>query len=321
LDPPPGCDDASDATGAWLAVARLNRAPASAPHGARGSTYPMSRYWLGCSGWSYEDWLGPFYPPGTPAAEYLPRYAKVFRTVEVDSSFYRPPTEFLVRRWASVTPEEFRFALKIPKDVTHPEPGVDGSATLARFLTSLAPLRSARKLGPVVLQFPASFRVRESGRLADAVNSVPRDFSLAVELRHDSWWTPETRSLLESRNAALVWTVVPGTHVPAWVTSDFLYARFIGDRALTKFDRIQRDRRADLEAMRELFDREGRSATTVFAYSNNHFMGFGPETTAIFAEILGETRPDLELASRTEGQSRLEDHLPVDPDPTDGRTG
>lgn len=272
----------------------------------------MSRYWLGCSGWSYDDWVGPFYPPGTPAAEYLPRYARVFRTVEVDSSFYRPPTPFLVRRWSSVTPEGFRFALKVPRDVTHPTEGIDGSEVLERFLLALGPLRAAGKLGPIVLQFAASFRAAEAARLSELLGAIPREFSLAVELRHGSWWTEATRRLLADRAAALVWSVVPATRPPPWVTGEFLYARFIGDRALTKFDRIQRDRRKELEAMRDLFDREGRSATSVFAFSNNHFMGFGPGTTAEFAEILGEPRPDLAAASRDPGQRRLEDPWPGD---------
>ncbi len=267
----------------------------------------MSRYWLGCSGWAYDDWVGPFYPGGTPPGEFLARYARVFRTVEVDSSFYRAPTPFLVRRWSSVTPAEFRFALKVPRDVTHPAEGTDGRAVLVRFLESLAPMRESGKLGAVVLQFPASFRGRESARLGTLLDSVPREFPLAVELRHDSWWSDETRRLLEGRGAALVWSVLPGTHVPPWVTGDFLYARFIGDRALTRFDRVQRNGRADLERMRELFDREGRASHTVFAFSNNHFMGFGPGTVVELAEVLGEPSPDLGGAARLAGQRRLGD--------------
>jgi uncharacterized protein YecE (DUF72 family) len=274
----------------------------------------VGRYWLGCSGWAYDDWVGPFYPSGTPPAEFLSRYARVFRTVEVDSSFYRAPSPFLVRRWASVTPPQFRFALKVPQDVTRPSTGTDGLAVLASFVASLGPMRDSGKLGAIVLQFPASFRERESARLAALLEAVPREVPLAVELRHDSWWTSPTRSLLEARGAALVWSVLPGTHPPPWVTADFLYARFIGDRALTTFGSIQRDRRSEIEAMRELFDREGRSATTVFAYSNNHFMGFGPGTVDIVAEVLGEPRPDLGGAARLPGQSRLEDVVPPAPD-------
>ena len=287
-------------------LARPDR-PAESLSNPDASSVAVGRYWLGCSGWSYEDWVGPFYPPGTPAADFLPRYARVFRTVEVDSSFYRPPSPFLVRRWASVTPEGFRFALKVPRDVTHPTEGIDAREVLERFLLGLEPLRRANKLGPIVLQFAASFRASEAARLADLLGAIPHELALAVELRHGSWWTEETRRRLADRGAALVWSVVPTTRPPPWVTGDFLYARFIGDRALSKFDRIQRDRRKDLEAMRDLFDREGRAATSVFAFSNNHFMGFGPGTTAELAEILGEDRPDLGAAARDPGQRRLDE--------------
>jgi len=275
----------------------------------------VGRYWLGCSGWAYDDWVGPFYPSGTPPGDFLERYAQVFRTVEVDSSFYRPPGPYLVRRWTDRTPFGFRFALKIPRDITHEEGGAT-SPMLGPFLASLAPLRASGKLGPLVLQFPASFRAASSARLSAILDAVPREFSLAVELRHNSWWTPATRALLENRGAALVWSVVPGTRPPPWVTGDFLYARLIGDRALTKFDRIQRDHRADMVSLRERFDDEGRSSIAVFAYSNNHFMGFGPGTTVILAEVLGEPRPDLSAAGRAPGQARL-DAMPDLSEPPD----
>ncbi len=274
----------------------------------------MSRYWLGCAGWAYGDWVGPFYPPGTPPGEYLERYARVFRTVEVDSSFYRVPSRAQVQRWAEVTPEGFRFSLKVPKDATHPSGSADPLDSLTQFFDRVEPLRRTGKLGPLVFQFPASFRAREAARLDTMLAAVPDGSSIAVELRHGSWWTSETRSLLTSRHAALVWSVIPNLEPPAWVTADFLYARFVGDRALTRFDGIQRDGRRDLEAMRARFDQDGRLATTVFAYSNNHFMGFGPATTALLAEILGEPRPELAAAQRSRGQTRLGDYGPSAPD-------
>jgi len=268
----------------------------------------VGRYWVGCSGWAYDDWVGPFYPPGTPPGDFLTRYARVFRVVEVDSSFYRPPGPFLIRRWAERTPEGFRFALKMPRDVTHESQPPTVDKVLAPFLSSLEPLRAVGKLGPVVLQFPGSFRAGSAGvaRLEFLLNAIPRDYMLAVELRHRSWWTEATRSLLDARRAALVWSVVPETRPPPWVTSDFLYARFIGDRTLTKFDRIQRDGTPEIVAMKRLFEDEGRPLETVFAFANNHFMGFGPGTAAIIAETLGEPRPDLSAAGRVAGQSRLD---------------
>jgi len=267
----------------------------------------VGRYWIGCSGWAYDDWVGPFYPPGTPPGDFLSCYARVFRTVEVDSSFYRAPGPVLVRRWAERTPDGFRFALKVPRDVTHEATPSAAPGVLEQFLSSLEPLRLRGKLGPVVLQFPPSFRASSgTARLEHLLEAVPRDYALAVELRHRSWWTDVTRSLLAGRGAALVWSVVPETRPPPWVTADFLYARFIGDRALTKFDRIQRDRRPDIVAMKTLFEHEGRPVDSVFAFANNHFMGFGPGTAALVAEVLGEPRPDLGAAGRAAGQSRLE---------------
>ena len=266
----------------------------------------MGRYWVGCSGWAYDDWVGPFYPAGTPPGDFLRCYARVFRTVEVDSSFYRAPTPFLVRRWAERTPDGFRFALKVPRDVTHETARPAVHEVLDPFLSNLEPLRSRGKLGPVVLQFPPSFRAGTGrARLELLLEAVPREYSLAVELRHSSWWTEDTRLLLEHRGAALVWSVVPETRPPPWVTGDFLYARFIGDRALTRFDRIQRDARPEIVTMKRLFENEGRPVDSVFAFANNHFMGFGPGTAAVIAEVLGEPLPDLSAVGRPPGQSRL----------------
>ena len=266
----------------------------------------MGRYWVGCSGWAYDDWVGPFYPPGTPPGEFLARYARVFRVVEVDSSFYRPPGLFLVRRWAERTPEGFRFTLKVPREVTHASDPAGPSTVLESFLASLEPLRSRGKLGAVVLQFPASFRAGPGrARLERLLAEVPPEVPLAVELRHLSWWTPATRALLEGRRAALVWSVVPDARPPPWVTGDFLYVRFIGDRALTRFDRLQRDGRPAIDSMKTLLETEGRPLDTVFAFANNHFMGFGPATAALIAQALGEPVPDLGAAGRAPGQMRL----------------
>lgn len=273
----------------------------------------MDRYWLGCSGWAYDDWVGPFYPPGTPPGDFLELYARVFRTVEVDSSFYRAPTAFLARRWAERTPTNFRFALKVPRDVTHEKDEARGAKVLETFLANLAPLRSAGKLGPILLQFPASFRAPAGlDKLERLLSQIPVECSLAVELRHGSWWVPSTRERLEERNAALAWSVVPGTEPPAWITADFAYARLVGDRALSRFDRIQRDGRPDMERMRARFADEARSVGAIYGYSNNHFMGFGPATVAVLAQTLGTEVPDLTAVGRIPGQRTLGG--PGDPD-------
>ncbi|MCI4355241.1 MAG: hypothetical protein L3K06_07750, partial [Thermoplasmata archaeon] len=94
-------------------------------------------------------------------------------------------------------------------------------------------------------------------------------------------------------------------HPPYRVTSDFLYARFVGDRALTEFNRIQRDGRPAMLEMKHHFEEEGLSARDVFVLLNNHFMGFGPGTAALVQEVLGVPRADLTLATRDPSQSDL----------------
>jgi uncharacterized protein YecE (DUF72 family) len=266
----------------------------------------MPRYRVGCTGWGYDDWCGPFYPEGAPAGEYLSRYARVFDLTEVDSSFYRTPSAFLARRWAEQTPPGFTFALKVPQEVTHRSKDPFAADLLRAFVENLEPIRTAGKLGPVVAQFPPSFR-REGGakRLEEILTAIPEEYRVAVELRHASWWSDDTWSLLERRRAALIWSVYPGVHPPYRVTSDFLYARFVGDRALTQFDRIQRDGRPAMEEMKLHFEQEGLSARDVFVLMNNHFMGFGPGTAALVQEVLGVPKADLMRASREPGQQDL----------------
>lgn len=266
----------------------------------------MGRYRVGCTGWGYDDWVGPFYPPGTPASEYLSRYARVFDLTEVDSSFYRAPTPFLTTRWAEVTPKGFLFSLKVPREITHSVSEPFRRSALESFLGALAPLREAGKLGPLVAQFPPSFKApAQAGRLAEILEAVPPAQRLAVELRHRSWWGSASRTLLESRGAALVWSIYPGVQPPYWSTADFLYARFVGDRALTQFDRIQRDGSPAMLTMRERFEDEGRSARDVFVLLNNHYMGFGPGTAQRMQEVLGVPPADLSAARRAPGQPTL----------------
>lgn len=266
-----------------------------------------ARYRVGCIGWSYDDWKGPFYPAGCPPGEFLERYAKVFDFVEVDSSFYRSPPRSMVEGWARRTPPGFLFALKIPRTVTHDDPVAEIPEALDRFRSALMPLDQAGKLGPLLAQFPASFRFPEGkARLTTIFESLPNAGELAVEFRHRSWWGPEPLELVRSRGASLVWSVRPGARAPFETTAPWLYARFVGDRALTEFGRIQRDGRPAMEEMREHFEREAGSARRVLALFNNHFMGFGPGAAQLFREVVGLAPVDLGAAARTGGQHSLE---------------
>ena len=273
----------------------------SLPHSAA-----MPRTRVGCTGWGYDDWRGPFYPADCPAGEYLERYARVFDLTEVDSSFYRAPPAAMTQRWASATPTGFTFSMKMPQELTHRPKEESVASVVDRFLAGVAPLRRAGKLGPLVAQFPPSFR-RDTGtgRLTELLDAVPADLPLAVELRHASWFVPETYRTLERRSAALVWAVLPGARAPPLLTADFAYVRFVGDRALTRFDAIQRDGREEMVRMRRLLEEAGRTPREIFVLLNNHYMGFGPGTAALAQEVLGLPVADLGAARRLPGQATL----------------
>lgn len=268
----------------------------------------MPRYRIGCTGWGYDDWKGGFYPPGTPPAEYLVRYARVFDLAEVDSSYYAATSREQAERWAKVTPAGFLFSPKLPGKITHDAKlrGVDEA--VGNFLMALAPLRVAGKLGPCVASFPPSFqREKDGDALGAFLAGWPRDQPLVVELRHASWWTRETYAMLEANGVPLVWSVTEYGRAPPVVTGKSLYARFIGDRQLTRFDRVQRDLTDEMRYWKERFEDEGASAETVVIMLNNHFMGHAPMTAVRMHEVLGLPPPDLSKAMRPLGQRSLFD--------------
>lgn len=266
----------------------------------------MTRYLVGCTGWGYDDWKGAFYPASCEPGEYLERYARVFRLTEVDSTYYQAPSARNVARWASVTPPDFAFTVKLPGLVTHERKLRGAEPEIEAFLRALAPMRATGKLRAVLASFPPSFaRDKDADALRAFLAAWPRDVPLAVELRHKSWWVPDTYRALEAEGAPLVWSVTEYGRAPPVVTASTLYARMIGDRALTKFDRVQRDLTDEMRYWKDRFEDEGASAQSVLILLNNHFMGHAPATAVRMHEILGLPAPDLSKAKREPGQRPL----------------
>jgi len=165
-----------------------------------------AQYIVGTSGYSFSDWVGPFYPPGTKQREMLDYYASRFEAVELNFTFYRMPDPATLERMAEGTGSTFRFWVKANRLITHE---LDRSVTGA-FVDQLAPLIERRRLLGVLLQFPQSFHRTVNNRryLASALadlESVPT----AVEFRHRSWDDPATLAGLRERNVTLVVPDVP----------------------------------------------------------------------------------------------------------------
>lgn len=243
---------------------------------------------LGTQGWSYADWVGVFYPPGAKQEHYLPFYAEVFDTVELDTTFYHPPKPSIVRSWARHTPAGFRFAAKFPQAITH-EAGLFGvEESTAAFVRALEPL--GEKLGPLLAQLPAEFErdERNAWALDRFLEVAPAGVRIAVEFRHPSWHGPETEALLRGRGAAFAWTEwrdLP-RHTP--VTADFLYLRWLGDRrAVERYDRVVIDRTAAFAAWEADLRGALPEVREVYGYFNNHWAGHSPASANAMKRRLG----------------------------------
>ncbi|MDQ6673879.1 MAG: DUF72 domain-containing protein [Chloroflexota bacterium] len=224
--------------------------PEAGTHTASSANVPASDLYIGTSGWSYPKgqgaWDGIFYPPKLDDKDKLTFYAQYFNTVEINSSFYRPPSLYAARAWASKVPDGFRFTAKLWQKFTHPrmfeaatgQPAQVQDEDFAQFAEGIGPLAEAGKLGPLLVQFPTSFRPSSEtlGYLEDLIRRMRgAGFKLAVELRHREWTESEetaaTRAFMEEQRVAWVMIDEPRfktsiRNIP--LTSDSAYFRFHG---------------------------------------------------------------------------------------------
>jgi uncharacterized protein YecE (DUF72 family) len=253
---------------------------------------------IGTSGWSYPKgegtWKGFFYPLGEIVE--LEFYSQFFNTVEINSSFYRPPNPGYVYNWARRVPAGFLFAMKLWQKFTHPRMYRDATgreaiisqADVDTFRSSIEPLARTGKLGVLLAQFPPSFKNDDYSRqIIGAVAKTFGEYPLAVELRHRSWSDDErTAALLRESRMAWVQIDEPkfSTSVASEVplTSDIAYFRFHGRNAKDWWsgDSEQRYRyHYSPEEIEELAGRVKAAAAKsrlLFAYFNNHWQAYAP---------------------------------------------
>lgn len=243
---------------------------------------------IGTQGWSYDDWKGVFYPPGSKQEDRLPFYAEVFDTVELDTTFYHAPRATIARSWERHTPDDFRFAAKVPRAITHDAQLRGAAPLLADFARAMEPLGD--KLGPLLVQLPAEF-VRDAetaGDLARFLEEAPRALRLAVEFRHASWHDPSVYEVLRRRGAAVAWTEWRDLARAETVTADFLYLRWLGDRRqIDKYDRVQVDREESFGDWERTLARALPEVREVYGYFNNHWAGHSPASANEMKRRLG----------------------------------
>ncbi|HEY7566950.1 MAG TPA: DUF72 domain-containing protein [Gemmatimonadaceae bacterium] len=247
---------------------------------------------LGCMGWNYDAWVGPFFPTGTRATDFLSVYARAFDTVEVDATFYAVPPAKTVRGWADRVPPDFVFALKLPQEITHERRFRQSTEVLAAFSDSAREL--GRALGPILIQLGPDFAPNELPALASFFRHLPRDLRFAIEFRQKGWIHDGVIALLADHSVALALT--DGRWIPRKTmlalaerpTADFAYIRWLGpNRDLVDYSRIQIDRTREIESWVAAIRQLATKTPAVYGYVNNHFSGHAPETTREFQRRLG----------------------------------
>jgi uncharacterized protein YecE (DUF72 family) len=232
---------------------------------------------VGCSGWNYDSWRGSFYPEKMPKRLWLERYAESFDTVEINSTFYGTPKRKTVEHWAQQVPDNFLFACKMSRYVTHIKRLADSPAKnfkledgIKRFADTLEPLREAGKLGPILWQLPPTFK-RDDARLAHALGLLPEGRH-AFEFRHESWFTKPVYEALGDHDAALVIADDP--------ESEFGERKLVSTWTYVRLHRGSRGRRgnyapSEIETWRRRIG-AWRSKSDVYAYFNNDWEAFAP---------------------------------------------
>jgi uncharacterized protein YecE (DUF72 family) len=228
----------------------------------------------GCSGWNYRSWRGQTYPAGLPARRWLERYAELFDTVEVNTTFYRLIDRKAVGHWVAQTPPSFLFAVKASRYLTHVKRLTDVGEGVARFYERIEPLIEAKRLGPVLWQLPETFH-RDTERLARTLSCVPAGCH-AFEFRHPSWFVAEVYELLREHNAALVIGDRPDRPFQSCErTANWRYVRFhYGARG-------RRGNYSETEIAEWATRLDAwRSDSELFVYSNNDWEAFAPRNAA-----------------------------------------
>lgn len=238
-----------------------------------------SRIQIGTSGWVYKHWKGVFYPEGLSSRDRLEYYNERFGTVEVNNSFYNLPKAATFENWADSTSDDFVFAVKASRYITHMKKLKDPKQAVSRFFSRVRHLGD--KLGPVLFQLPPSWHVNVE-RLDSFLNSLSADYLYAFEFRDPSWFVREIYDVLSENGAALCIYDMEGDVSEKELTADFVYVRLHGPGKSYQgsYTDTQLGRWAD-----ELSSWAGQGRD-IYCYFNNDPEGHAPRNALRLKEIL-----------------------------------
>ena len=239
------------------------------------------KIYIGCSGWSYDHWIGEFYPPDLKKKDWLKFYVDFFNTVEVNMTFYRFPFPNVLKSWHNKTPYDFKFTFKANRLITHQKKFKDVEDLLNRFLTLLDLIGD--KIGCILWQLPPSLHFSDANmETMDKflANSEVRRRTNVVEFRHKSWWNDETYKLLKRHKAVFCVISSPSLPDDFVVTADIVYIRFHGAKKMYRYDYSKEDLKRWASKIKSVECKE------IYCYFNNDFEAYAPKNAMELMKIL-----------------------------------
>jgi uncharacterized protein YecE (DUF72 family) len=232
------------------------------------------RLLTGTSGFAYKEWKGSFYPDDLPASEMLRFYAERFPAVEINNTFYRMPSESVLRQWSEVVPEGFTFVLKASQQITHRKRLKEADEAVGYFFGVARTLE--RRLGPTLIQLPPNLK-KDLPRLEKFLEAIPEDVRVAFEFRNPSWFEDDVYEALRARGAALCIAHDEEQETPLVATAGWGYLRL----RQVQYDDSALDRW--IGAIR------AQDWSETYVFFKHEDAGTGPKLARRFEEIFSDT--------------------------------
>jgi len=239
-----------------------------------------SKLFVGTSGWHYDWWRGRFYPNDLAKPKWLEFYARHFPTVELNNSFYRLPSENAFANWRDSSPEDFAFAVKVSRFITHIKRLRNAEEPLNTFLSRAKVLQE--KLGPLLYQLPPNMK-RNDELLASFLSLLPKELKHVIEFRNESWLDEQVFQILTEHNVGFCVFDMPDLTTALVATADFAYIRFHGSAGL--YSSCYSDE--ELKHWAEKIANLSQGLKAVYIYFNNDAEGFAVRNAMTLTSYLG----------------------------------
>lgn len=233
---------------------------------------------IGCSGWHYLHWRGNFYAKETKIKDFMGRYIEKFNTVEINNSFYRLPSEKTLMLWREKVQEDFTFAVKASRYITHTKKLQDSDEAFQTFFNRMSIL--GHKLGPILFQLPPKWNYNDA-RFKEFVGNLPPHQKYVFEFRNNNWLREEVFEILHKHDMGFCIHDMPGSQTPEVITSKIIYIRFHGSQG--KYQGSYSDKTLDGWANKI---QQWKKDHQIYIYFNNDIEGFAPENALKLQELI-----------------------------------